>query len=185
MSDPVSGIVNRVASQTLNGAGQQPTPQQNGTGGGRSFESVLQNGNNPSGATRDPLATPQISGARLEQMRVDLTRRLDQLPPGQSNLSALLPELLDTRSRMGLLRDAINGAGRTQPGGMDLRGRLGQLEANWQGIEQTMRSSRDLSSGELLSLQARLYQVSQHIEVMSKVVDQMTGGIKTILNTNV
>ena len=48
-----------------------------------------------------------------------------------------------------------------------------------------MRSDKDLSSGELLGLQARLYQVSQHIDVMSKVVDQMTSGIKTILNTNV
>ena len=44
---------------------------------------------------------------------------------------------------------------------------------------------KNLSPGELLALQARLYQVSQHIEVMSKVVDQMAGGIKTVLNTNV
>ena len=48
-----------------------------------------------------------------------------------------------------------------------------------------MMSDRDLSTGELLGLQARLYQVSQHIEVMSKVVDQVTGGIKSILNTNI
>jgi hypothetical protein len=39
--------------------------------------------------------------------------------------------------------------------------------------------------GELLGLQARLYQVSQQVEVMSKVIDQVTGGIKTILNTTV
>lgn len=183
MSDPISGV----ASQTLNQAGRQPTPQQNGAGGGQSFENVLQNGGNRPGATHaDSLSVPQPSRAQLEQMRVDLMQRLEQIPPGHSNLTALLPELLDTRSRMGLLRDAISGAGRPQPGsGIDIRGRFAGVESEWQQLEQVMRSSRDLSSGELLTLQARLYQVSQHIEVMSKVVDQMTGGIKTILNTNV
>jgi hypothetical protein len=37
----------------------------------------------------------------------------------------------------------------------------------------------------LLGLQARLYQVAQHVEVVSKVIDQVTGGVKTILNTNI
>ena len=71
------------------------------------------------------------------------------------------------------------------PANTDLRGRLGQVENEWNQVEQIMRTSPDMSTGELLALQARLYQVSQHVEVLSKVVDQVTGGIKTILNTNV
>jgi hypothetical protein len=71
------------------------------------------------------------------------------------------------------------------PVGTDLRGRFGQVENEWNQVESVMRSNRELSTTELLGLQARLYQVTQHVEVLSKVVDQVTGGIKTILNTNV
>ena len=85
---------------------------------------------------------------------------------------------------MGLLREAMNGVDNT-PTGTNLKGMFGKVEGEWFNLEQFMRSDKDLSTGELLGLQARLYQVSQHIDVMSKVVDQMTSGIKTILNTNV
>jgi hypothetical protein len=72
-----------------------------------------------------------------------------------------------------------------RPSGTDLRGRFGQIETEWNQVEAIMRSNKDLSTSELLGLQARLYQVTQHVEVLSKVVDQVTGGVKTILNTNV
>ncbi len=66
-----------------------------------------------------------------------------------------------------------------------MSGQFTQVESEFKQVESIMKSDKNLSPGELLALQARLYQVSQHIEVMSKVVDQMAGGIKTILNTNV
>ena len=62
---------------------------------------------------------------------------------------------------------------------------MARLETDWLNVERIMTSDKGLSTGELLGLQARLYQVSQHVEVVSKVVDQVTGGIKTILNTNI
>ena len=67
----------------------------------------------------------------------------------------------------------------------NLAGRFTQVENEYKAVEDIMKSDKSLSQGELLALQARLYQVSQHIEVMSKVVDQMAGGIKTVLNTNI
>ena len=85
---------------------------------------------------------------------------------------------------MSLLREAMKGVDNT-PTGANLKGMFGKVEGEWFNLEQVMKSDKDLSTGELLGLQARLYQVSQHIDVMSKVVDQMTSGIKTILNTNV
>jgi hypothetical protein len=78
----------------------------------------------------------------------------------------------------------MGGVGNT-PKGTDLRGQFSKVEGEWHQLESIMKSDKDLSQGELLGLQARLYQVSQHVEVMSKVVDQVTGGVKTILNTNV
>jgi hypothetical protein len=182
MSDPVLGVLSQAITQQVGGAAQQQPQQKEG---GRSFESVLQQGGEQGGGLQNPAGQPtQVSGAELERMRVDLQQRIELLPPKASNVNALLPELIDSRTRLGLLREALGSVGNT-PKGTDLRGQFAKVEGEWHQLEAIMKSDKDLSQGELLGLQARLYQVSQHVEVMSKVVDQVTGGVKTILNTNV
>jgi hypothetical protein len=185
MADPVSGIAQGGLTQQLEGQKLQQQQQ----GGGRSFENVLrqhegdvapQQGAPPASAEPAP-----VSGAKIEQMRIDLMERVGRLPPGSPNVNALLPELLDSRTRLGMLRDVMSKSGANASTGTDLRGRFGQIETEWNQVESIMRSNKDLSTTELLGLQARLYQVTQHVEVLSKVVDQVTGGVKTILNTNV
>ena len=191
MADPISGVAHQALSQ---GLGSERLRQQGGgPGGGQSFENVLQRVQG-GGAEGTPQAqgAPQVgaperavSGARLEEMRLDLMRRVERLPPGAGNVNALLPELLDSRTRLGMLRDVISKSNAPGSSATDLRGRFGQIETEWNQVEAIMRSNKDLSTTELLGLQARLYQVTQHVEVLSKVVDQVTGGVKTILNTNV
>jgi hypothetical protein len=181
MSDPISAITPHLMPQgekTAGGARQEAAT--------RSFQNVLQDG-----GTRPRTVEPEtpdkagtVSGAELDKMRTDLTRRLNQIPRDKGAFDDIWPELLRTRTRMSMLREAMSGVEMT-PRGTNLKGLFGKVEGEWYSLEQVMRSDKDLSSGELLGLQARLYQVSQHIDVMSKVVDQMTGGIKTILNTNV
>jgi hypothetical protein len=184
MADPVSGIVQGNLSQQLEG--QRLQQQQ---GGARSFQDVLRQqeaaGGQQAGAPPEAAAPPPVSGAKIEQMRLDLMQRVERLPPGSPSVNALLPELLDSRTRLGMLRDVMAKQGAAGASGTDLRGRFGQIEAEWNHVESIMRSNKDLSTTELLGLQARLYQVTQHVEVLSKVVDQVTGGVKTILNTNV
>ena len=171
MADPVSGIASGNLSQQLEG---QRLQQQQG-GAGRSFENVLRQhegaGAPPPSAPPDAAAPAPVSGAKIEQMRVDLMERVNRLPPGSPSVNALLPELLDSRTRLGMLRDVMSKQGAAGASGTDLRGRFGQIEAEWNHVESIMRSNKDLSTTELLGLQARLYQV--------------TGGVKTILNTNV
>ena len=184
MADPVSGIAQNVLSQQLEGQ----RAQQQQPGAGRSFESVLrqqEGGAGPQGAPPEATAPAPVSGAKIEQMRLDLMERVNKLPPGSPNANALLPELLDSRTRLGMLRDVISKSNAPGASQTDLRGRFGQIETEWNQVEGIMRSNKDLSTTELLGLQARLYQVTQHVEVLSKVVDQVTGGVKTILNTNV
>jgi hypothetical protein len=182
MSDPISGILSGAISQQVGGAGQLAQQHK----GERSFESVLQNGGNQSGENfNGGLAQPtRISGAELERMRLDLMQRVERLPAGASNVNALIPELVDSRTRLGLLREAMSGMSSNRQG-TDLRGQFSKVEGEWYQLENIMKSGKELSQGELLGLQARLYQVSQHVDVMSKVVDQVTSGVKTILNTNV
>jgi hypothetical protein len=182
MSDAVSAVIPQMAQEVAKAAGT------NNKAVTRSFQAVLQDGSTRprtvQGAGSGDKPTEAVSGASLEQLRVELARRLDRIPTNDKSLDKFWPELMRTHTRMGMLRDAMKGIDNT-PTGTNLKGVFGKVESEWFNLEQVMRSDKDLSSGELLGLQARLYQVSQHIDVMSKVVDQMTGGIKTILNTNV
>jgi hypothetical protein len=181
MSNSVSEVLSQAVQQTTNSVGgKQPTPT-------RSFAAVLQDGSVRPRTVEEKGSKEKaetVSGASLEQLRTELTRRLNQIPNSNKSFDEIWPELLRTRTRLSLLREAMQGVDNT-PTGSNLKGLFGRVEGEWYGLEQIMRSDKDLSSGELLGLQARLYQVSQHIDVMSKVVDQMTSGIKTILNTNV
>lgn len=182
MSDAVSAIIPQIVPQAAKAAGPNKEVVS------RSFQAVLQDGNTRPRTVQDVGAgdtkTEGVSGADLEKLRSELAQRLDRIPTNDKSLDKIWPELLRTHTRMGMLREAMKGIDNT-PTGTNLKGVFGRVESEWFNLEQIMRSDKDLSSGELLGLQARLYQVSQHIDVMSKVVDQMTGGIKTILNTNV
>lgn len=154
----------------------------------RSFENVLQNGNTQNAETQPANQTNGITNPKLETMRLDLIDRYQNLPNGAPKVSAIFPEFIDTKTRMSNFRSMLNkavGATGETPQATNVQGRFSQVENEWYNLEKIMRSDKDMSQGELLGLQARLYQVSQHVDVLSKVVDQMTSGVKTILNTNV
>lgn len=192
MSEITSGIVSQIFQQTLE---NQTQKQQQPTNGKRSFESYLQqtqetqqsgqtNQTEPTTQTQTTTSGVQMQ-SKLDQMQADLAQRFGQNPADKSKVNMMLPELLDSKTRLGMLKEAYSKIGNTSKATSDLSGRFTQVEMEYKQVESIMRSDKNLSPGELLALQARLYQVSQHIEVMSKVVDQMAGGIKTVLNTNV
>lgn len=190
MSEIISAIANQIQQslqeQSLK---QQPQPQ---PGEKRSFDSYLQQTpdttGGANGVTEKP-AVQTVSGSemqtKLDQMQAELAQKFNQNNPDKNKINAMLPELLDNKSRLGLLKEAYGKIGSASNATNNLSGQLTQTENEFKQVEGIMKSDKNLSPGELLALQARLYQVSQHIEVLSKVVDQMAGGIKTVLNTNV
>ena len=186
MSDAITGIIQKQFSANLPGAEKQLS-QQSQTG--RSFENILQNGNQQTAETQPNQAAPNITDdKKLDGMRLDLINRYQNLPEGVPSVTAVFPEFLDTKTSMSgikkILNDAIS-SGLNSSQSKDVVGIFADVENKRKELNAIMYSDKNLSQGELLVLQARLYQVSQHIEVLSKVVDQMTGGVKTILNTNV
>ena len=194
MSDMISGVAGQLFQQILeNQTLQQQTPVSNK----RTFESYLQDpkpqtagqGGTLTPTTVEKPAEPATSGTemqkKLDQMEAELAEKFRLPNQNEKNFSKMLPELLDSKTRLGMLREAYSKLGDTSKVTSDLSGRFTQVENEYKQVEAIMNSDKNLSTGELLALQARLYQVGQHIEVMSKVVDQMAGGIKTVLNTNV
>ncbi len=191
----MSEMISAIASQILEQSSQEQTLKQqpqSQPAEKRSFDSYLQQTPEmPGGATVgvEKPAAPTVSGSemqtKLNQMQAELAQRFNQNNPDQNKMKAMLPDLLDNKSRLGLLKEAYSKIGNASKTTNNLSGQFTQVESEFKAVESIMKSDKNLSPGELLALQARLYQVSQHIEVMSKVVDQMAGGIKTILNTNV
>lgn len=192
MSEITSGIVNQIFQQTLeNQTQKQQQPQ---TSGKRTFESYMQEmqeaRQNEQQQQQQPQPKTTTSGVemqqKLEQMQAELAQKLGQNPADKSKMNTMMSDMLrDNNTRLGMLKEAYSKLGNTSKVTNDLPGRFTQVEMEYKQVEAIMRSDKNLSPGELLALQARLYQVSQHIEVLSKVVDQMAGGIKTVLNTNV
>lgn len=183
MAEIVSGVVQKQLGANAQGMEKQMTQQSQN---GQSFENVLQNGSQQNAGNQ--FQTNQIGNPQLETMRLDLINRYQNLPNGVPGISAVMPEFLDTKTRFTSFKDIFNKAfkvvGNT-PEANTVQGRFTQLEGEWGRLDGLMRSGKDFSQGELLGIQAQLYQVSQHVDVLSKIVDQMTSGVKTVLNTNV
>lgn len=183
MSD-ISALVGQVFQQGLENQvlKQQTEPQ---TSGKRSFESYLQK-NEPMQKV-ETQETQTVSDAKkpnLDEIQSELEATNQKYKQESSKLNEMLPDFLRT-SRTSLLREAYShNQGKSIPSN-DLRGTLEYVENESKAVEEILHSNKTLTQGELLALQARMYQVGQHIEVMSKVVDQMAGGIKTVLNTNI
>ncbi len=189
MSDLISGVMQQAFQQTLQNQTAKPQAE---TAGKRSFESYLQQngGTENGGAAQNQAAEPEkISGAdmqsKLDQMQSELAQKFNQNQPANNKFNEMIPELSNGKTRLNLLKEAYSKIGDTSKTTGNLSGRFTQVESEYKNVEQIMKSNNNLSPGELLALQARLYQVSQHIEVLTKVVDQMAGGIKTVINTNV
>lgn len=181
MSEFVTGIVQTQLEVEGTGAKQQLTPN---TQNGRSFENVLQENGSPD--LGEP--TTRLEDPKLESRRQELIERYQNLPEGVPKLTAILPDYLDTKAKFSDFRSYLNEAVKSvgsMPKGSGVQGTFSAVEEKWMNLTGVMQSGKDLSQGELLALQAGLYQVSQHIEVLSKVVDQMTSGVKTVLNTNI
>lgn len=184
MAEVISGALQKQMGGNSLGMEKQAQQSQNQ----RSFENVLQNGSGQTAETQSANQSSGISNPKLETMRLDLINRYQNLPNGVPKVSAIFPEFIDTKTRMSSFRNMLNkavGSTGNTPQSTNVQGRFSQVENEWLQLENIMRSDKELSQGELLGLQARLYQVSQHVDVLSKVVDQMTSGVKTILNTNV
>ncbi|MGQ9898521.1 MAG: hypothetical protein ACUVR8_13330 [Acidobacteriota bacterium] len=175
MSGQIGGLA---AGAPTPGVSNQLHEAQQPATSGKSFESVLQQ--QTIGQPADVLHQGSgTSGLTLEQLRADLMQRLSN--PNAGDLGLPFDQ---TRLRISALRDGIYSMTPDQRS-PDLLSRFSQVENQWMQIESLLNSDRELSQGELLGLQARMYQLTQNIEILSKVVDQVTGGIKTVLQTNV
>jgi hypothetical protein len=66
-----------------------------------------------------------------------------------------------------------------------IRQRLDTIEQQFQRSGDLIRSVKDMDPKSLLDAQMQLYQLSENIEMLSKVVDHVSSGVKTVMQTQV
>ncbi len=182
MSQMISSI-----AQTAMQQGPEKQLQQNQTQTKTSFEETLQKTEQKTQVSDVSRQKTQESfnNPTVDQLQTELQDKYQKIPQvTPTSKSDIFPDFEMLGSKMSMFKDLRNGLTKA-PSASGLQDYMKRTENMYGDVVSMMNTNRDLRPGELLTLQARMYMVSQHIDVMSKVIDQMTGGVKTVLNTNI
>ncbi|HEX8284505.1 MAG TPA: hypothetical protein VF588_14160 [Pyrinomonadaceae bacterium] len=166
MSGTIAGLAQGITRQGFQSAGEQP---QNFQAGGRTFQRVLQN--------TEQRPAEGATGPRPEAA----PPRAEAAPQGPQRVEHLDPSVRQSLTRI-ILDEESGARGR---GFLDLLSHAEKMSSRSEVVLKELSTNRDLSQGDLLVMQAMVYKAAQSTEMMSKVVDQVTGSFKAILNTNV
>ncbi|MCX6629836.1 MAG: hypothetical protein NTW28_19635 [Candidatus Solibacter sp.] len=155
-------------------------------GGKTRFNEVQQNAK-----TKDAAAAPadlpplqQVDAAQKKTLEHDLRKRLEKA--NSSNPTELFGnDMKDMRKRLDTTTERVEASGKT--GAMEgVRDRLSAIDAQYKAAEQKLQQLPDTNNLRgLLAMQTEMYQMSQNLEILSKVVDAATSGVKQTLQTQV
>jgi hypothetical protein len=153
--------------------------------------------------------SPKSQPSKFDKVRVNLQNQVTpQLPPPAAANAAEQKRVLESqlRQRMqqartpaDMFRTDLNGARRTLDG---LHARVDALpktpafeplRARLQGIETQFNATGKLLDGlshtndprELLKVQMQVFEITQNLEIISRVVEQVNTGVKSVLQTQV
>jgi hypothetical protein len=130
---------------------------------------------------------PKISEIAPQQKKLlenDLRRRLQEAAP-QSPKELFKSEISTARTGLDKLNQAIAKIPQHEAFS-PLRERLKSIEKDFAATNKAISNPKALDSPEaLLDMQQKLYGVTQNIEVLSEVVNQVDSGIKTVMQTQV
>ncbi len=154
----------------------------------------------------------KLSLSKFEKIRTELNQQIEaslKLPPPVTEVSAQQRKTLENDLRKRLrqsdvrtVEDVFKVQMKSAQGGIEelnrtvaampklgalepLKQRLKDIESQFNASGTALHRVNLNDPGSLLQLQVQIYQVSQNVEVMSKVVDHVSSGIKTILQTQV
>lgn len=154
---------------------------------GSKFKDALQ-----SSAKSDPAAAQgtdlppmkRVDAEEQKQLQHNLRKRIEVA--GSTNPQTLFGgDLNAARKQLDLAARKVD-AVKTTPGAEGVRSRLAAIEAQFQAASskaETMPETNNLR--DLLSLQSEMYKMGQNIEILSKVVDAATSGVKSTLQMQV
>ena len=128
---------------------------------------------------------PEVNSVSEEQKKVlaaDLRKRIESAR-GTPPKELFKKDLQTTKTSLDKLAYRVNAL--PQTGAFDpLRERLTRIEAQFADTGKLADSLTNISNpGQMMKVQMQVYQMSQNLEMMSKVVEQVNSGVKSILQT--
>ena len=94
-------------------------------------------------------------------------------------------DLRELRGRLDVVTRQVAAVPKT-PASDAVQNRLLRIESQFQRANKVIQGLGSATSPqEMLQVQMQMYQMTQNVELMAKFVEQMTGGVKSILQTQV
>ena len=181
MADP---ILSKVGSKPLDSVTEQSGA---GTGAPKTGESKFDKVRAQMRAedTQAPNLPPEVNDVSMQQKKVlqaDLTKRIEQM--GVTSPHQLFAvDMKRAKDGIQHLTTRVEALPKT-PAFEPLRQRLTSIDAQFQAAGKLVNHAG--SSGnpaDMMKVQMQMYQLTENLELMSKVVDQVTSGVKSILQT--
>lgn len=125
----------------------------------------------------------QVSDQQATNLETALRKRLSQTTAtNPSHLFAT--DMRAARANLNRLNTTVNKMPENKSS-TSIRDSLSLIESQYQQSAKLIGGSKSMDLQSLLKIQAELYRMSENINVLSKVVDSVTSGVKTIFQTQV
>jgi len=129
-----------------------------------------------------PPEVKQVSSEQQRLLKVELTNHLE-VKGASSARQFFGVRMKDATQHISQLAKRVNSLPRTarfEP----FRQRLASIDQQYQSAGKLVSSIGQSSNpGELMKVQMQMYQLTENLELMSKVVEQVTSGVKSVLQT--
>jgi NAD+--asparagine ADP-ribosyltransferase len=125
----------------------------------------------------------RLSGQQAASLETALRKRLTQTVTNNP-ADVFASDMKTTRAELNKLTTAVNRMPDNKSSA-SIRDSLNSIESEYQNSTKLINDSKGMDMQALLKLQAQLYQMGENVQLLSKVVDQATSGVKTIFQTQV
>jgi len=135
------------------------------------------------GQVQMPAAVTQVSNQQQKVLAAQLSSRLEQTK-GTPVHKLFAADMKTSQAKIDRLSQQVNALPKTsafEP----LRSRLALIDQQYQSAGRLVNSIKgsNNSPADLMKIQVQMYQLSENLELMSKVVEQVTSGMKTLFQT--
>jgi len=130
-----------------------------------------------------PPAVTQVSASQKQVLESQLSQRAQQTSTSPSDV--LKVDLGNTKVSLNQLSQKVSALPNTQA--FDpIRTRFANIEQQYNNTGQLLSNvGKTTNQQDLLSMQMQMYLMTENIQLVSKVVDQVTSGVKTMLQTQI
>ena len=178
----VNPVLNKAAVQPFNTTATEDTASPTKVGESK-FDKVRARQLEDQAAKVDlPPEVKSVSPDQKARLALDLVKQLQSSNPLPVH-ELFAPKLQQAKLGVQNLTKRVNALPKTQA--FDpLRKRLASIDSQYQAAGKLVNSLQGAKNpGDLMKVQMQMYQLTENLELMSKVVEQVSSGVKSVLQT--